>query len=39
MNLVVISLLTLVIIGAVSAIILFVVAKKFHVEETIGLMW
>lgn len=33
MNLVVISLLTLVIIGAVSAIILFVVAKKFHVEE------
>lgn len=33
MNLVVISLFTLVIIGAVSAIILFVVAKKFHVEE------
>ncbi len=33
MNLIVIALLTLGIIGAVSAIILYFVAKKFHVYE------
>ena len=35
MNLVLISLITLGVIGAVAAIILFIVAKKFHVFEDV----